>query len=168
MTGSDAGLIAPVPQWRCQPLGELPAIMLYRALALRSSVFVVEQGCIYQDADGSDLDALLVIGSLPGTGDGVNEGEVVATARVLPPGSRYAEASIGRVCTSAGHRGRGLGRMLVAFAIDVARTHHPRHGVRISAQAYLERFYRSFGFEPVSPQYLEDGIPHLEMRLPPR
>ena len=165
MTGSDRGRIAPVPQWRCQPLAALPAVMLYRALALRSSVFVVEQACIYQDADGSDLEALLVIGSLPG--DGVGDGEVVATARVLPPGSRYAEASIGRVCTSARHRGQGLGRMLMAVAIDATRAHHPRQAVRISAQAYLEGFYRSFGFEPVLPQYLEDGIPHLEMRLPP-
>jgi len=106
--------------------------------------------------------------SAPGTGDcGAAGGEVVATARVLPPGARFREASIGRVCVAAAHRHDGLGRMLMGLSIGCAREHHPGCAIRISAQAYLEAFYRSLGFETVSPTYLEDGIPHLEMRLPP-
>ncbi|MBA3477622.1 MAG: GNAT family N-acetyltransferase [Lautropia sp.] len=165
-------------QWRCSPFEAVPPALLYRALALRSSVFVVEQRCIYQDLDGSDLRALLVTGSLCGMPvSRAHEGpwgagsdadvEVVATARVLPPGSRYAEPSIGRVCTSAAHRRLGLGRMLMTYAIGVTREHHPGLAIRISAQAYLQAFYASLGFEPVSQPYLEDGIAHLQMRLSP-
>ena len=39
--------------------------------------------------------------------------------------------------------------------------------VRLSAQSHLQHFYQSFGFVPASSQYIEDGIPHLEMLLPP-
>ena len=157
------------PQWRCLPFAQVPPTTLYRVLRLRSSVFVVEQQCIYLDLDGSDMDALLVIGSLPGTEPdaGAPDGGLVATARVLPPGTRFPEPSIGRVCTSARHRHRGLGRMLMNVAIRCAREHHPGLAIRISAQAYLQAFYGSMGFEAVSSMYPEDGIPHLEMRLPP-
>jgi ElaA protein len=161
---------AAVLHWRCQPLTALPLPVLYRALALRSSVFVVEQRCIYQDLDGIDLDALLVVGSLPAdpaeSRAGGDDAEVVATARLLPPGSRFGEASIGRVCTAAALRGQGLGRVLMRFAIDGCRAHYPGQAIRISAQAYLRAFYGTFGFEAVSAEYLEDGIAHLEMRLP--
>jgi ElaA protein len=154
-------------QWRCLPFAQVPAAMLYRALGLRSQVFVVEQQCLYQDLDGSDLDALLVIGSLPPPETGGDAAEVIATARVLPPGARFAEPSIGRVCTAAAYRGEGLGRMLMKQAIRAARGHYPGLAIRISAQAYLQAFYESLGFAAVSAGYLEDGIPHLEMRLPP-
>lgn len=147
------------PRWQCLHFAQVPARTLYGVLALRSRVFVVEQQCFYEDMDGADLDALLVIATIT-PGD-----EVVATARVLPPGSRYAEPSIGRVCTDPGRRGRGWGRRLMTFAIDCARRHHPGLAIRISAQARLQAFYESLGFAVVSPPYLEDGIPHLEMRL---
>lgn len=173
-------------EWRCLPFSQVPAATLYRVLALRSRVFVVEQECVYQDVDGLDPEALIVIGSLqarrhPGTrldcGDEDDpadagacvaaDAEVVATARVLPPGLRFPEPSIGRVCTSPCHRREGLGRMLMAYAIRRARDHYPGWSVRISAQAYLQAFYQSLGFEPSSAPYLEDRIPHLEMRLAP-
>jgi ElaA protein len=153
-------------RWRCLPFGEMPSPALYGALALRSQVFVVEQRCIYQDPDGRDPDALLIVGTL-GHADADADAEVIATARVLRPGARFEEPSIGRVCTSPRHRQRGLGRRLMAFSIASARQHHPGLAIRISAQAYLQRFYESFGFVVVSPPYLEDEIPHLEMRLAP-
>ena len=37
--------------------------------------------------------------------------------------------------------------------------------IRIGAQSYLLRFYSSFGFISTGKEYLEDGIPHTEMRL---
>jgi ElaA protein len=153
-------------RWRCLPFGEMPLPALYGALALRSRVFVVEQRCVYQDPDGLDPDALLIVGML-GHADADADAEVIATARVLRPGVRFEEPSIGRVCTSHLHRQRGLGRKLMSFSIASARRHHPGLAIRISAQAYLQRFYESFGFVVVSPPYLEDEIPHLEMRLPP-
>jgi ElaA protein len=93
--------------------------------------------------------------------------EPLAYARIVPPGLKYAEASIGRVITTAPGRGLGLGRELVRRAVAQAAEHHPGHGIRISAQSYLEPFYGGFGFRIVGERYLEDGIPHTEMLLPP-
>jgi ElaA protein len=159
-------------RWRCLPFGEVPPRDLYGALALRSQVFVVEQRCIYQDPDGLDPDALLIVGTLAqadlqAESNADADAGVIATARVLGPGVRFEEPSIGRVCTSRLHRQRGLGRKLMGFSIASAKRHHPGLAIRISAQAYLQRFYESFGFVVVSQPYLEDEIPHLEMRLAP-
>ena len=169
---SDTAALSSTLQWHCLPFGEIPALTLYGVLALRSEVFVVEQRCIYQDPDGRDLDALLVVGTqaLPAPGaapEPVQPSRVVATARLLAPGVRFDEPSVGRVCTSPFHRRRGLGRALMEFSIAKVREHHPDAGIRLSAQAYLQRFYESLGFAVVSPPYLEDAIPHLEMRLAP-
>ena len=150
--------------WRCLPFARLPPLDLYLALALRSDVFVMEQQCMYRDLDGHDLAALMVVGSVSRP-DGASD--VIATARVLRPGARFAEPSIGRVCTAAAYRRQGLGRALMDFAIRSTREHHPGLAIRISAQARLEAFYRSLGFAVVSPAYEEDGIPHVEMRLAP-
>lgn len=147
-------------RWQCLPLAEVPATTLYRVLALRSQVFVVEQQCFYEDMDGADLDALLVIGCAGGGA------EVVATARVLPPVSAPDGPAIGRVCIAPDCRGRGWGRQLMLFAIEQARQRYPQRPVRISAQAHLQPFYQSLGFVTHSDVYLEDGIPHLAMRLP--
>jgi ElaA protein len=149
-------------RWRCLPFDEVPAATLYRVLALRSRVFVVEQRCFYEDLDGADLDALLVIGSTGSTGDA----QVVATARVLPPEAPLDEPAIGRVCVSPEGRGRGWGRQLMSYAIDRARERYPQRPIRISAQAHLQSFYQSLGFRTRSDVYLEDGIPHIGMRLP--
>jgi ElaA protein len=150
--------------WQCLPFAQVPALTLYQALALRSSVFVVEQRCVYQDLDGSDPQAWMVVGSLEHADA---TAPVIATARVLPPGVRFAEPSIGRVCTAATHRRQGLGRRLMTIAIRCAREHHPGLAVRISAQAYLQDFYESLGFEALGPPYLEDGIAHRDMLLAP-
>ena len=167
-------------RWQCLPFEQAPAPMLYQVLALRSRVFVVEQQCLYEDMDGADVDALLLVGTRTrgdvgeatggpdGQDAGAPGGEVVATARVLPPGARFAEPSIGRVCVAPGARGQGWGRLLMDFAIACARQRHPGLPVRISAQAHLRSFYENLGFEAASEPYLEDGIPHLEMLLAAR
>ncbi|MDX1625438.1 MAG: GNAT family N-acetyltransferase [Wenzhouxiangellaceae bacterium] len=136
----------------------LSARDLYALLALRVEVFVVEQDCPYQDIDGLDFDARHVSawrGEIP-----------LAYARLLGPGVRFDEPSIGRVVTAGSARRTGLGRELVRRAIEAADRAWPGRAVRISAQRYLERFYAEFGFETVSEPYLEDGIPHLEMIRP--
>ena len=92
-------------------------------------------------------------------------GPVIATARILPPGTRFPEPSVGRVCVSPAYRGRGLGRELMTVAIGAARRHHPGHALRVSAQSHLAAFYESLGFEAASEPYLEDGIAHLDMLL---
>ncbi len=144
----------------CLPFEALSLEQLYAALALRQEVFVVEQQCFYQDADGKDLDAWHLLGSNAGA-------ELVAYARILPKGVAYAEyPAIGRIITGAKVRGTGAGRALVARAISECERLCGPGPIKIGAQSYLEHFYRSFGFEVVGEPYLEDGIPHLHMLRP--
>ncbi|EGJ10423.1 MULTISPECIES: GNAT family N-acetyltransferase [Rubrivivax] len=130
---------------------------LYDALALRCRVFILEQGP-YLDPDGIDRHCWHLLGR-------DDAGVLQAYLRVVDPGLKYAEPSIGRVISSAERRGTGLGRALVAEGVTRCLAAWPGQGIRISAQAHLERFYAGFGFEPVGEPYLEDDIPHLEMLL---
>ena len=147
-------------RWQWCTLHELSAKQLYAVLVARSAVFVVEQNCAYQDADGYDIAAEHVIAW---------SGDVVAAyLRVLAPGAKYTERSIGRIVTTHAFRGTGLGRKLVAHALERLDAAFPAAPVRIGAQARLKSFYESFGFHQASDVYMEDGIPHIEMlRVPP-
>lgn len=142
--------------WTIESFDEIPLPRFYAILAARVAVFVVEQDCPYQDVDGLDAQAIHVTAWAP-------QESVLAYARILPPGTRFAEPSIGRVLTSQAARGTGLGRELMRRSLVAAKAHYPGQAIRISAQQYLERFYRDLGFETVSEPYPEDGIPHLEM-----
>lgn len=140
-----------------EPFNALSAQALYDILRLRSAVFVVEQTCIYQDLDNLDPKCIHVY---------VEENEqIVAYARILPPGLYYTEASIGRVVTARNVRKKGLGKKVFEIALAEAQKRYPTSSIRIMAQSYLIAFYQSFGFEVVSEPFLEDGIPHVEMLL---
>ena len=142
--------------WHYKLFDELTAKELYQIIQLRNEVFVIEQDCIYQDADGKDLKC----GHLWAT---IND-EVVAYSRIVPKGISYQnEPSIGRVVSRGKHRGLGLGKHLIANSIQVIENRCFTSSIRISAQLYLKKFYESFGFEQVSKEYLEDDIPHIEM-----
>ncbi|MDT4919168.1 MAG: ElaA protein [Pseudonocardiales bacterium] len=132
---------------------DLDARTLYEILALRSAVFVVEQDCVYLDADGRDLEPdarQLWI---------ERDGSVVATLRLLrdPDGC----ARIGRVATAGPARRGGLAEALMRRALELA----PSGDVVLGAQSYLEPWYARFGFVRDGEDYLDDGIPHLPMRL---
>lgn len=148
------------PTWRWCHFDDLGLHELQNIFRARQQVFVLEQNCAYVDVDGADEHCFHLAAWRRGLR------EPLAYARVVPPGLKYAEASIGRVITTAAGRGRGLGRELLQRAIANARQAFPGQGVRISAQSYLEPFYGSFGFAIVGERYLEDGIPHTEMLLP--
>lgn len=147
-------------RWRCCRFDELGVHELDRIYRARQQVFNIEQDCVYLDVDG--VDPLCV--HLAAWSD-VHD-EPLAYARIVAPGVKYAEASIGRVITTMPARGTGLGRELVRRAVEQAVSLHPGQGIRISAQAHLARFYAGFGFAPVGEEYLEDGIPHIEMLRP--
>ena len=141
------------------PWEALSVDALYALLKLRVEVFVVEQQCAFQDLDGYDRVALHLLHRRP-------DGEVTAYARLLPPGAKYAEASIGRVVTAPACRRTGLGRQLMAEALRLCQTQYPGP-IRIGAQLRLEQFYESFGFRRSGETYLEDGIWHIEMLREP-
>jgi ElaA protein len=130
-------------------------------LALRSAIFVVEQRCLYQDVDGLDPLARHLLMRDP-------DGALVAYARALPPGTRFAVTSIGRVVVRDDHRGTGLGRALMEAVLARLERDDGDVPVKLSAQAHLTRFYASLGFEAVGAPYDEDGIPHVAMLRPAR
>ena len=128
---------------------------LYDALALRCRVFILEQGP-YQDPDGLDRVSWHLLGR-------DDAGRLQAYLRVVDPGCKFAEPSMGRVITAPEVRGTGLGRTLVAEGLARSDAVWPGRGHRISAQAHLQRFYGGFGFTTVGEPYAEDDIPHVEM-----
>jgi len=138
----------------------LRAADLYALLKLRSEVFVVEQNCVFLDLDDHDQNALHLL-----MRDA--SGELIGYTRLLPPGEKYIEPSIGRVVVSPSVRSTGAGRRLMAESVRGARHHYPDLPNLIWAQHHLERFYSSFGFVTETEPELEDGIPHVKMRLAP-
>lgn len=134
---------------------ELSARQLYALLQLRVEVFVVEQNCPYAELDGLDLDE----GTRHLWIDGDGDGDVRAVLRTLTADGRR---QIGRVATSAAHRGHGYAAALMRAAlVDLGPGE-----VTLEAQTYLEAWYAAFGFERDGADYLEDGIPHVPMRRP--
>ncbi|MGQ3054603.1 MAG: GNAT family N-acetyltransferase [Roseateles sp.] len=144
-------------RWTCLRFDELSVQQLYDVLALRSQVFVVEQNCVFLDIDGLDPQTLHLLGS----GD---EGVLKAYARLIPPGLKSTDALIGRVVTSPAARHGGIGRALMTEAVAQCEQRWRGQAITLHAQAHLERFYASFGFVRVGEPYMEDGIPHQEMR----
>lgn len=144
--------------WHDMHHRELSAQQLYAVLALRCAVFVVEQTCPYQDVDGQDLVAenRHILGMC---GD-----ELVAYARILTPADAVAPVAIGRVIVSSRARGHKLGNQLMGQALLSCEQHWPQRTVYLSAQAHLQEFYRRLGFQACGDIYLEDNIPHIDMR----
>ena len=150
----DSGL-----DWRWRRFDALSVHELQLIYAARQRVFAIEQQCIYLDVDGCDERAFHLAAW------STMQREPVAYARILDPGVKYDEVSIGRVITNGAGRGRGLGRELMSRAIAQARVVWPGAAIRISAQTRLERFYEGFGFAVVGETYVEDGIDHTEMLM---
>jgi ElaA protein len=145
--------------WHFSRFADLTPFDLYDVLTARQNVFILEQTCLYPDIDGYDLDAHHLLGWCDVDG----KRQLAAYLRVLAPGAKYDEMSLGRVVTTPAARGSGAGRALLDQGIAHAEALHPGHRIRIGAQQYLERFYASFGFETVSAPYDEDGIMHIDM-----
>jgi len=140
---------------------QLTAADVYSMLAARQQVFAVEQQCAFLDADGHDVHAWHLLGWI----DDGDAPSLAAYLRVLDPGRKFAEPSIGRVLTVPAHRGTGLGRSLMAEGIARTGRIWPGRAIRIAAQQRLEAFYASLGFRTASAPYQEDGIPHVDMLL---
>ncbi|MBZ2206157.1 GNAT family N-acetyltransferase [Massilia soli] len=146
-------------EWQWSSFADLPNTDLYELLAQRQNVFVLEQQCLYPDLDGYDQDAWHLLGWKIIDG----KRQLAASLRVIAPGVKYTEMSIGRVLSTSVARGTGVGRELLVEGIARAEQLYPGHRLRIGAQQYLEAFYASFGFRTVSAPYDEDGIMHVEM-----
>lgn len=143
--------------WRFARFEELSPREAHDIFQARIAVFMIEQQCVFQDIDGLDPQCWHLIGRAKA------EAPIEAYCRIVPPGVKFAEPSIGRIITTAAGRGRGLGRELVREAIGRTSGLWPGRDIRIAAQRHLERFYGEFGFVRASEPYDEDGIPHIDM-----
>lgn len=127
---------------------------LYEILKFRSTVFVVEQECVYLDIDGVDLDAYHVYIK--------DQDEIVAYLRVINRGKRLSEVSIGRVISR--YRRKGLGTAVMKEGIKVAKEKFNATKIKIGAQKYAVPFYEQVGFKVIpNGDYIEDGQPHVYM-----
>ena len=143
-------------QWKIKPFETLSVNELYDILRLRSEIFVVEQNCVYLDLDGKDKLSLHLFGEF--------EGKIMAYSRLFKPGISFENASIGRVVVDVNCRERKWGHELMREAIAGIQLHFGESKITIGAQLYLKKFYESHGFVQTSEMYLEDDIPHIEMK----
>lgn len=133
---------------------ELTSKELTEIFKQRVAVFVVEQNCPYQEVDANDLDDLHVCL--------VENNKLMAYTRIIDKGDHI---TFGRVLVVKEYRNDGLGRQIVQATINEIKKRFPNQTIQIQAQAYLQKFYESFGFKAISTVYLEDNIPHLDMLL---
>ena len=134
---------------------ELSAAELYAILRARQDVFVVEQNCPFEEIDGKDLDAYHLWFE--------ENGEILAYARVLDRGVSFETPAVGRVISI--RRREGLGSRILSEGIRIAREKYSAEAVMLEAQVYARKLYEKQGFVQVSEEFLEDGIPHIIMRL---
>lgn len=134
----------------------LKAIEVYQILKLRQDIFIIEQDCIYEDIDNLDQQSehLMLF----------SDKKLAAYARLVPPGVKFSEYSIGRITVNRHWRGKQIGRKLVEKSIQILKEKKERV-IKIEAQEYLQVFYESIGFKKVSSTYPIDGIPHIEMTI---
>ncbi|WP_136667168.1 GNAT family N-acetyltransferase [Flavobacterium sp. H122] len=144
-------------EFKIKRFKELSTEELYEILQLRSEVFVVEQNCVYQDMDGKDRKAIHILGYL--------ENDLASYCRLFDAGDYFEASSIGRVVVSPKHRDKKLGHELIKTAIKTIQSVFNQTAITISAQQYLTKFYQSHGFVQTSEMYLEDDIPHVEMKI---
>jgi len=142
--------------FKVKKFDELTAGELYKILALRAEIFVVEQECVYNDVDGKDLKSIHMWLQ--------ENSKIVAYIRIVDKGVSYDEASIGRVVVDKDERGRGLAKKIVKEGIQYITEKLGEKKITIGAQEYLKSFYESLGFLEISDVYDEDGIPHLDMQ----
>ena len=140
-------------------LESLSVLELFEIIKARESVFVVEQQCPYQETDDMDLYSWHLAVSL--------NDELVAYARVVDPGVKYSQPSIGRIMTLEKFRHLKIGRSLMNEAIRFTEQKFPEMSIKIGAQVYLQSFYESLWFDAVSDPYDDEGILHLDMLRPP-
>jgi ElaA protein len=132
---------------------------LYAILQLRNEVFVVEQNCIFQDADNKDQASWHMMAW-------IND-SLCGYTRLVPAGISYTEVSIGRVVTFPKMRKSGIGKEIMEKSIEMVYLLWNKQPIRIGAQIYLKKFYESFGFQQCSDIYVEDNIEHIHMILRP-
>ena len=125
---------------------ELSVDEIYNILKLRSSVFVVEQNCVYQDLDDKDKQAIHLFME--------QDQEIIAYTRIFKKGDYYVNnPSIGRVVVKKSQRGKELGKEIMIRSIKYIKENIEEEKIELSAQKYLDKFYNELGFYRVGEDY---------------
>lgn len=135
-------------------MDELTAAELYEILKARSKVFMLEQKIRCLDMDDVDYESFHIFS--------MEEGLVTSNLRVYPIEEKGA-AKLGRVLTLS--RGKGNGRKLMNQAISVAKERLGARVLYVDAQVQASPFYEKCGFRVISEEFLEEGIPHVKMKM---
>ncbi len=143
--------------WKTKSFEELAASELYEILHLRQEIFIVEQQCVYNDLDKKDQFSRHL------TAHDFTTRELVAYARLIPPGITFDQASIGRVVVRTDYRGNGMGGVLMQKAMKELWDWYGLQPICIGAQSHLQTFYKGLGFKPIGGEYDDAGIPHIDM-----
>ncbi len=138
---------------------ELTPALLYSILALRSKIFVVEQNINYQDMDGND-EACLHVCRFEST-------ELIAYARIVPPGVKFEEPSIGRIVVVKEQRSRGLGSELIRHCAEEIWQRYGDWKIVIEGQSHLQKYYESLGFVALTEPFMLEGLMHVKMAMEP-
>lgn len=150
--------------WESKKHSDLEAPEIHEILGVRQAVFIIEQQCIYEDADKLDASATHIIGrSSPSNQDASQD--LVAYARLLSPGAKHAECSFGRVLVTKQYRRQGFGKKLVEHCINECHKLYPDSDICISAQLHLQKFYEHYGFSAAGKPYDYAGLEHIDMLL---
>lgn len=134
---------------------ELTTTELYEILKSRAEIFVVEQNCVYQDLDDIDYRSLHIFYE--------SDGKVIAYLRAFEKNPAAGIVQIGRVLTTT--HGIGLGGKLLKEGLALIKEKMHPSSIYIEAQCYATGFYEREGFVISSGEFLEDGIPHVQMIL---
>ncbi len=129
---------------------------LHDLLKLRFDVFVMEQQSLYPEIDGKDPVSLHAL---------AREGEEIVGTLRLTGLEGSGEVNLGRIALRADRRRDGLGGRMIRAALARAAEAAPGRRLGIEAQAHLQPYYERFGFERVSDEYMDGGIPHVDMAL---
>ncbi|MDG6895192.1 GNAT family N-acetyltransferase [Volucribacter amazonae] len=140
-------------EWQIKHFNQLSTHQLVEIYKQRVAVFVVEQHCAYQEIDDQDLLAWHLFCT-------DQSSAITAYCRIIPKENKIY---IGRILVSQQARGTGLAKQLMQQALQFIAQQWQGIPIALQAQAYLQDFYQSFGFKPISAIYLEDGIEHLDM-----
>ena len=147
-------------EWKEQRFSDINTKELYEIFKFRCEVFVVEQEILYNDFDYKDYKAIHLSGFI--------NNKLMAYARIFDKGDYYENnPGFGRVAVEEKERGNNYGKELVKKCIEVCKKNFEKQEIKISAQAYLEKFYLDLGFERRGEGYMEDGIPHCAMFITP-
>src|SRR5690606_16393732 len=111
-------------------------------------IFILEQTCLYPDIDGYDPKALHFFL--------YEEDFLAGYLRIFPPKVKFEESALGRIVVHPQKRGTEVGKMLIRQGMEHCFEAFPNSGIRIEAQAALEKYYNQFGFISEGEVYVVD------------